>query len=70
VQRAITGVARQTDEGAAAHTWQLLMAGQLPMLLFFAIKWLPKAPRQTLCVLAVQVAAIMVSLAPVFLLNW
>jgi hypothetical protein len=27
-QIAVAGVARQVDEGAAAHTWQLLMAGQ------------------------------------------
>src|SRR5438477_1448135 len=35
------GTARQPDEGAAAHIWQLLMAGQLPVVAFFAIKWLP-----------------------------
>src|SRR5436309_961245 len=42
------------DEGAIAHPWQLLMAGQLPVLGFFSMKWLPRAPRQTLYVLAVQ----------------
>ena len=30
------------DEGVVAHLWQLLMAGQLPVLAFFAIKWLPR----------------------------
>ena len=30
------------DEGTIAHLWQLLMAGQLPVLAFFAIKWLPR----------------------------
>jgi hypothetical protein len=48
---AIFGAARETDEGAAAHIWQLLMGLQMPILSFFAIKWLPKAPRQTLIVL-------------------
>ena len=66
---AVFGAAREADEGAAAHIWQLLMAGQLPVLLFFAIKWLPKAPRQTLCVLALQAGAALTSIAPVFLLN-
>jgi hypothetical protein len=57
------------DEGAVAHLWQLLMAGQLPVLAFFAIKWLPRAPRQTLGVLAVQAGAVLASMAPVFFLN-
>ena len=32
------GLVRQPGEGTTAHLWQLLMAGQLPILLFFAIK--------------------------------
>lgn len=64
------GVARQTDEGAAAHFWQLLMAGQIPILAFFAIKWLPRAPKETLCVLALQAGAALAAATPVYLLNW
>lgn len=63
------GLVRQPDEGAIAHLWQLLMAGQMPVLVFFAIKWLPRAPRQTLYVLALQAGAALASMAPVFLLN-
>ncbi|MGA2569566.1 MAG: hypothetical protein ABSF23_03535 [Terracidiphilus sp.] len=63
------GAAHEADEGAAAHIWQLLMAGQLPVLAFFAIKWLPRAPRQALGVLALQVGAALSSVAPVYLLN-
>jgi hypothetical protein len=63
------GLLREPDEGAIAHLWQLLMAGQLPVLLFFAIKWLPRAPRQTLYVLAIQTGAALASMAPVFFLN-
>jgi hypothetical protein len=66
---ALYGVVRETDEGTAAHIWQLLMAGQLPFLVFFAIKWLPRAPRPTTCVLAMQAVAALASLAPVFFLN-
>ena len=29
---ALFGTARQADEGAAAHVWQLLMAGQVPVM--------------------------------------
>jgi|SRR5947209_7613205 len=63
------GLVREPDEGAIAHLWQLLMAGQLPILAFFAIKWLPRAPRQTLYVLAMQAGAVLASMAPVFFLK-
>jgi hypothetical protein len=66
---AFFGVAREADEGTIAHIWQLLMAGQMPVLLFFAIKWLPRAPRQSLYVLALQAGAALASMAPVFFLN-
>lgn len=70
VRIVVAGIAPEPDEGAAAHIWQLLMAAQIPMLLFFAIKWLPKAPRQALYVLALQVAAIAAAMAPIFILHW
>jgi hypothetical protein len=66
---AIFGAAREADEGATAHLWQILMAGQLPVLAFFAIKWLPRAPRQALGVLALQAGAVLASMAPVFYFN-
>ena len=64
------GTARQPDEGTAAHMWQLLMAGQVPVVAFFTIKWLPRTPKQALMVLALQVCAALATLAPVFFLNW
>ncbi len=69
VHIAIFGAARDADEGTTAHLWQILMAGQMPVLAFFAIRWLPRAPRQTLYVLALQAGAALASLAPVFFLN-
>ena len=63
------GPVREPDEGAVAHIWQLLMAGQLPLLLFFAIKWLPRAPKQTLYVLALQAGAVLAAMAPVYFLG-
>ncbi len=60
---------READEGALAHLWQLLMAGQLPVLAFFAIKWLPRAPKPTLGVLALQAGAVLAAMAPVFYFN-
>ena len=64
------GTARQADEGTAAHLWQLLMAAQIPIVAFFAIRWLPQNPRSALPVLALQAVAALAALAPVYLLNW
>jgi hypothetical protein len=66
---ALYGPARQADEGAAAHIFQLLMLVQLPIVLFFALKWLPRFPRPALLVLALQAAAGLAALAPVFFLK-
>jgi hypothetical protein len=66
---ALFGHAREADEGTAAHLWQILMAGQVPVLAFFLIKWLPRAPRQTLFVLALQAGTLLASLAPVYYFN-
>ena len=66
---AAVGVAREADEGAAAHLWQLLMTGQIPVIALFAIKWLPRHPRQALFVLALQAVAGVAAAAPVFILG-
>jgi hypothetical protein len=66
---AIFGAAREADEGTAAHIWQLLMIAQLPIIAFFAIKWLPRTPRQALLMLALQAGAALAALAPVFYLK-
>lgn len=63
------GLIREPDEGAVAHLWQLLMAGQLPVLAFFAIKWLPRAPKRALFVLGIQLAAVLAAMAPVYFLH-
>ena len=64
------GVARQADEGTAAHIWQLLMAGQVPIVAFFALKWLPTEPRQAAIVLALQVGAALAAMFPVWWFQW
>jgi hypothetical protein len=66
---AMFGVAREADEGTAAHIFQLLMIAQVPLVAFFAIKWLPRAPRQALHILAMQAGAALAAFAPVFFLN-
>jgi amino acid transporter len=66
---AVSGGVRETDEGTAAHIWQLLMAAQVPVVAFFAITWLPRAPRMGLLVLALQAAAVLANLAAVRSFN-
>jgi hypothetical protein len=59
VHVAIYGAAREADEGAAAHLWQL------PVLLFFAVRWAPHSPRQALPMMALQAAVVVAALAAV-----
>jgi len=66
---ALFGITREADEGTAAHLWQLLMAGQLPVIAFYAIKWLPLAPKQASQIIGVQVVAALAAIAPVYLLG-
>jgi len=63
------GIVHHADEGAAAHLWQLLMAGQVPVVAFFALTWVPRAPGQAMRVLALQAAAALASFAAVFFLT-
>ena len=60
---------RQPDEGAFAHLWQLMMAGQLPFIAWFALQWLPRSPRDAVPVLVLQAIAGIAAAAPVFLLG-
>ena len=69
-QIALVGVARQADEGTAAHLWQLLMAGQAPIIAFFAIRYLPRRPKPTALILALQALAVLAACAPVYFLHW
>src|SRR5438105_2934495 len=58
VHVAIAGTEPQTDEGAAAHVWQVLMVFNFFVVGLFAFLWLPKAPRPAMLVLVLQVVGI------------
>jgi hypothetical protein len=62
----LSGGVHEADEGTEAHLWQLLMVGQAPLVVYFALKWLPKSPGEALRVLALQLAAILAACVPVF----
>jgi len=63
------GTAPRADEGPAAHAFQLLLAGQAPVVAFFAIKWLPRLPGETLMMIGLQAGAAMLALAPVVIFD-
>ena len=66
---ALYGITHQPDEGAAAHLWQLLMALQLPIIAFFAIRYVPQQPRQASLILAIQLLSALLACAPVYFLK-
>jgi uncharacterized membrane protein SpoIIM required for sporulation len=59
----------EKDEGTAAHIFQLLMGGQVPVIAFFAIKYLPKKPKQALIILALQFIFGLLAFLPVYILE-
>jgi hypothetical protein len=66
---AIVGVSHHKDEGAPARVFELLLVAQLPIIAMFAVKWLPRAPKQALLVLSIQALAAIVAVGTVLLLE-
>ncbi len=66
---AVFGIVHEVDEGTPAHIFQLLMVGQVPLILYFALTWLPRAPGNALRVLALQVGAALAAFAAVYFLT-
>ncbi|SRR6266498_2250795 len=66
---AVYGIIHEVDEGAAAHSWQILMAAQLPFVAYFVIRWLPKQPRESLLVLALLAGTWLANFAAVYWLT-
>jgi hypothetical protein len=65
-----SGTAPQADEGSAAHVWQLLMAGQLPFVGWFALRWVPERGPRAIAVSALHAASISAALFPVWWFRW
>jgi hypothetical protein len=62
----VTGWERNLkDEGAAAHTWQLLVGLQLPLILLFLASADWSRPKWPLLILAAQVGGLVLAMAPV-----
>ena len=59
----------QADEGTGAHLFQIWLVLEMLTIAFFAISWLPRAPKQTLIILAIQIIVALAACAPVFYFN-
>lgn len=63
------GIIRREGEGAAARVFQLLMLVQVLAITFFAIRWVPAAPRQALPILLLQLLAAAVPIVLIVVLE-
>ncbi len=65
----VSGAAREADEGAAAHLWQVLVVGQVPFVAWFMAKRARRDLRQGAVILAAQLGAVLAAVAPVYFLG-
>lgn len=67
---AINGVETQNaDEGVAARIFQLLLAGQIPIVIYFAYKWLPKFFKEAIRIILLQITAVLLAVALIVFLE-
>jgi hypothetical protein len=69
ISASVFGTAQNEDEGAAARIFQLLMTLQMPIVAYFAVRWLPKRPRAALLVLVVQGIAWLAALGALYVFE-
>lgn len=62
-----TGGQPQADEGAAAHIFQLMVVGQVPIIGFFLLRWIRASPMACLGVVSCQILALVAALLPVWI---
>ncbi len=66
---AIFGIIHEADEGAAAHVWQILMAGQIPIVIYFMSKWLLQRAKESMLVVALLAGTWLANFAAVYWLT-
>lgn len=64
-QVVLFGTAREPDEGALAHLFQLLVVAQIPIALYHVAHGWRRSRAQSLRVLMLQIAALVLACAPV-----
>ena len=65
----IFGIVREEDEGVGAHLFQLWLLLDPFMLGFFAVKWLRRALKPALLILAIQIVSALLPISVVFSLK-
>src|SRR5690242_5123723 len=55
----------EPDEGTAAHLFQIWLLGEVSLIGFFAVTWLPRMPGQAFVILIIQLVAALSACAPV-----
>jgi len=63
---ALFGIVHETDEGTPAHLYQLLMAGQVPVIGYFLLRYLPDQPAGACRVVIAQLAAAALAFAALY----
>jgi hypothetical protein len=63
------GVTRPQDEGAAARAFQLLMVAVAAGIVFFGVRWLPRAPSVAAKVLGLQLLVATIPMVTILLLE-
>ena len=66
----LSGDTKQSDEGTLAHLWQILICGQIPVVLYFAVKWMRRSPKRTSRFLIMQAGGtLLLNFAAIFFLK-
>lgn len=60
----------QADESVGAHLFQLWLVAEFFLVLFFALKWVPRKPKAALKILAIQSLGVLAGMFPVFYFHW
>lgn len=63
------GTCRRDDEGVGAHLFQLWLILEPFMLGYFALKYVPREPKNALIILALQIVAALLPISVVFSLG-
>jgi len=63
------GVVSSGDEGAPARIFQMLMLGQALVIVVFAARWLPRAPRPATMIIAIQLLVAAVPIVTLLFLE-
>ena len=66
---AIFGIVYEADEGAAAHVWQILMAGQIPFVIYFMSKWLMQRVKESMLMVSLLAGTWLANFAAVYWLT-